>query len=58
MTVAEAAELVPCHVGNFHGQRWVFGPQVATALRDANRRLVAQQRRYTKQQATKNGQRK
>ena len=43
-TLQWAADLVPCHVGNFHGQRWVFAPNVASAFRDANSKWVASTR--------------
>ena len=42
---AAALSFVPCHVGNFHGQRWAFGPDLTTALRNANAQSVAQMRR-------------
>eukprot|EP01046_Picozoa_sp_COSAG06_P030069 COSAG06_NODE_2835_length_6201_cov_127.447722_6_plen_139_part_00 len=45
---AAALSFVPCHVGNFHGQRWAFGPDLTTALRNANAQSVAQMRRCGK----------
>eukprot|EP01043_Picozoa_sp_COSAG02_P032715 COSAG02_NODE_2199_length_9541_cov_28.299301_1_plen_511_part_10 len=49
LTVDEAANLVPCHVGNFHGQVWVLGQALSTARRNANQQSIAQMRKYVSQ---------
>lgn len=55
LSMDQAASFVPCHVGSFHGQKWVLGPGHTSGLRQAHRVLIAQVQAFTRQQVAKHG---